>query len=69
MGSLFKAPKIPAAKPAPPPQAPQATAPTLANVQAGQRTDVAGNIIKDNVSNSLVVQRATPIGVTIKPFK
>ena len=69
MGSIFKAPKIPAPKPAPPPQAPQATAPTLANPQASQRMDVQGNIIKDNVSNSLVVQRATPIGVTLKPFK
>lgn len=69
MSSLFKTPSIPAPKAPPPPQAPAGTAPTLAAAQAGQRADVQGNIIKDNVSNSLVIQRAEPLGVSIKPFK
>ena len=66
----FGKPKISvqAASRTPPPPAPVEVAPILANTRAGVRTDVAGQVIADSVSNSTIVSRPNRAGLTIKPL-
>lgn len=69
MGSVFKAPKVPAPKPAPPPAAPVDVAVVDTAKGAGIRTDIAGKTISDTVSNSTIVPRAVRTSLQLPPLK